>query len=219
MAPPPAGSCRPGRVISASRLSQAAGEHPDPRFNPRAQAVLVQQLAWDPGITLMASGVRHLRRLSRCLAGAAVLGAMGAGAAQPQAITPERPNSFTLSPMTGLHEPVVEALLYNPPVDEFTWKPLDKPEATTQKLEPSLVLRGKGLPDGTYRLTYRIESGEKLLHADAGEVSAAYGGFELGLPRAASTRRPHGSPTPSRARTGRPFAARRRSASPGSGGR
>jgi hypothetical protein len=131
-----------------------------------------------PGTTPRAGGERRLR-LSRCLAGAAVLGVMGAGAARPQAITPERPNSFTVSPLTGLREPVVEALLYNPPVDEYAWKPLDKPEATTEKLEPSLVLRGKGLPDGTWRLTYRIESGEKLLHAGAGEVSVAYGGFEL----------------------------------------
>jgi hypothetical protein len=131
-----------------------------------------------PGTTPVAAHERRLRGLSRCLAAAAAL-VMGAGAAPPQAIAPERPNSFTLSPLTGLHEPVVEALLYNPPVDEVTWRPLDKPEATTEKLEPSLVISGKGLPDGAYRLTYRIEGGKKLLHAGAGDVSVAYGGFEL----------------------------------------
>jgi hypothetical protein len=92
---------------------------------------------------------------------------------------PGRPNSFTLSPLAGLHEPVVEALLYNPPVEEVTWRPLDGSEPITKKVEPSLVIRGSGVPDGTYRLTYGIESGEELLHRGAGEVSVADGGFEL----------------------------------------
>jgi hypothetical protein len=120
-------------------------------------------------------------RSRRHLAGAAILLALGAGAspAQPQATTPGGPNSFTASPLTGFHEPVVEALLYNPPVDEYTFRRLDKPETITRKLEPSLVISGKGLPDGTYRLAYRIESGEKLLHAGTGEVSVAYGNLEL----------------------------------------
>jgi hypothetical protein len=135
----------------------------------------------DPRVTPMAVGKRHLRGPSRHLAGVAIFWALGAGAspAQTQTIAPGAPNSFTASPLTGFREPVVEALLYNPPVDEVTWKPLDKPETSTRKLEPSLVISGKGLPDGTYRLTYRIESGEKLLHAGAGEVSVAYGNLEL----------------------------------------
>jgi len=120
-----------------------------------------------------------LRGLSRSLAGAAVLVFLGAGAAQPQAVTPDRPNAFTLSPLTGLHEPVVEALLYNPPVDEVTWTPLDGSKPFAKKHEPSLVVSGRGVPDGAYRLTYRVQSGEKLLLADAGEVTATYGRFEL----------------------------------------
>ena len=135
----------------------------------------------DPRVTPMNRGERRLRGPSRHLAGVAVLWALGAGAspAQTQAITPGGPNSFTASPLTGFHEPVVEALLYNPPMDEVTWKALDKAETSTQKLEPSLVIGGKGLPDGTYRLAYRIERGEELLYAGAGEISVAYGGFEL----------------------------------------
>jgi hypothetical protein len=133
------------------------------------------------GITLRARGEPHLRGPSRHLAGAAVLWTLAASVspAQPQAIAPERPNTFTLSPLTGLHEPVVEALLYNPPVDEVAWRPLDGSEPVTKKLEPSLVIGGRGLPDGTYRLTYGIESGEEVLHRGAGEVSVAYGGFAL----------------------------------------
>lgn len=135
----------------------------------------------DPRATPMARGERHLRGPSRPLAAVAVSCALGAGAspARPQAIAPGGPSSFTVSPLTGFHEPVVEALLYNPPVDEVTWKPLDKPETTIRKLEPSLVVSGKGLPDGVYRLTYRIESGEKPLHEGAGEVSVARGSFDL----------------------------------------
>jgi len=132
-----------------------------------------------PGTSRMAGGERRLPGLSRHLAGAAVLAVLGAGAAQPQAITLDRPNSFTLSPFTGLQEPVVEALLYNPPVDEVTWTPVDGSKPFPQKYEPSLVISGWGVPDGTYRLTYRIERGETLLHADAGEVSVAHGRVEL----------------------------------------
>ncbi len=132
-----------------------------------------------PRTFLMAGAERPLRGLGRHLAGAVVLGILGAGAAQPQAITPDRPNSFTLSPFTGLHEPAVEALLYNPPVDEVTWTPLDGSKPVAKKHEPSLVISGWGVPDGTYRLTYRLEAGEKLLHADAAEVSVAHGRFEL----------------------------------------
>ena len=84
--------------------------------------------------------------------------------ARPQAIAPGAPNSFTVSGLAGLHEPVVEALLHNPPASEVTWRPLNEP-ARARKLEPSLVLRGKGLPDGAGRLTWRIEGGEKLLQA------------------------------------------------------
>jgi hypothetical protein len=135
----------------------------------------------NPRIRPMAPGERHLRGRGRSLAGAAVLWALGTGAspAQPQAITPEGPNTFTASPLAGFREPVVEALLYNPPVDEYTWKRLHQPETITKKLEPSLVVSGKGLRDGTYRLTYRIERGEEVLHAGSGEVSVVYGGFEL----------------------------------------
>ena len=135
----------------------------------------------NPRRTPMARGERHLGGLSRGLACAAILCALGASAspAQPQASTPDRTSSFTASPFTGFHEPMVEALLYNPPANEVPWKEPDKSETSTRKIEPSLVMSGKGLPDGAYRLTYRIESGEQLLHAGAGEVSVAYGGFEL----------------------------------------
>jgi len=124
---------------------------------------------------------RRLPGLGRHLVCAAILCALwaGAGPAQPQAGETGRTSSFTASPFTGFHEPFVEALLYSPPADEVLWKELDKPEPSKRKIEPSLVLSGRGVPDGAYRLSYQIESGKKSLYTGTGEVSATFGGFEL----------------------------------------
>jgi hypothetical protein len=45
----------------------------------------------------------------------------------------------------GFHHPLVEALLYNPPVDQIFGKYPYKPETVTKKLEPTLVLTGNGV--------------------------------------------------------------------------
>ncbi len=98
--------------------------------------------------------------------------------AQPQASPVAQTGAFTVSPLTGFYEPLVEAMLYNPPVDEVKWKDPDKPEPVAQKVEPSLVLSGRGMPDGTHKLSYQIEGGGKSLYAGAGEIKVKFGIFE-----------------------------------------
>jgi hypothetical protein len=175
---PHRGDCASDSAADSVAGGRFAARHVDEPGTPGGRTPMPRQTA-RPRISPMARGEGPLRGLSRSLAGAAVLGVLGAGVAEPQAMTLDRPNSFTLSPLTGLHEPVVEALLYNPPVDEVTWRPLDGSKPFTKKHEASLVISGRGVPDGTYRLTYRVEGGEKVLHAEAGEVSVAHGCFEL----------------------------------------
>ncbi len=84
--------------------------------------------------------------------------------------------TFTASPHAGFHEPMVEALLYNPPVAEVTQTYPYKREPDIVKLKPTLILSGRGLPEGAGTLTYRIEVGEKLLFKGSAEVSVLKGG-------------------------------------------
>jgi len=124
---------------------------------------------------------RYVHCLARALSCAAILLALASGSAvaQSQASQASRTSTFTASPFTGFHAPLVEAMLYNPPLDEVPWKDLDKPEPVVRKVEPSLVLNGRGLTDGTYRVSYHIESGEKSLYAGTSEIKAVFGVFEL----------------------------------------
>lgn len=86
-------------------------------------------------------------------------------------------NAFTAQPLAGFSEPQVEALLYNPPLEQYRWKELDA-EPVTRTLEARLVLFGRGFADGAYRLTYRIERAGEPLHSGTAEVTVAFGGFE-----------------------------------------
>ena len=140
-------------------------------------------MSWEepnPTITPAPEGPPGPRGPGSELVCAAMLCALWAGgsAAQPQAGVPGQAGSFTVSPLAGFHEPVVEAPLYNPPVDEVPWKEPGAPE-TMRKIKPSLIISASGLPDGAWRLTYRIESGETVLHAGtAGPVTTPHGRFE-----------------------------------------
>ena len=106
-----------------------------------------------------------------------------------QTSLPGQPNSITASPYAGFSGALVEALLYNPPREEYRWKDLDAEEPVTGRTKPGLVLFGRGLPDGVGRLTYRIEGAGKPLHSGAAEVTVIHGAFERaeelerGLPR------------------------------------
>jgi hypothetical protein len=96
-----------------------------------------------------------------------------------QPVAPARQNTFTASPFTGFSEPQVEALLYNPPAEEYRWKDLDANEPVTRTLKPLLLLFGRGFADGAIRITYRIESAGKSLHAGTSERRVFFGRFEL----------------------------------------
>jgi hypothetical protein len=86
--------------------------------------------------------------------------------------------TFTVSPLTGFPGPHVEALLYNPPVEEVPWKAPDQPETTSRKVDAVLVIYGKGLPDGIYELTYAIEAGgEKVVQAGI-PAEVVHGNYE-----------------------------------------
>ena len=85
--------------------------------------------------------------------------------------------TFTLSPLTGFNHPVMEALLYNPPAAEVTLTYPYKHEPKSVKLLPTLVLDGKGLPEGNGTLTVRIEDRDKLLFEGGIKVSVASGGM------------------------------------------
>jgi hypothetical protein len=57
-------------------------------------------------------------RLTGLVFAAAMLAFAGSG----------RQHTVTASPFTAFHEPAVEAFLYNPPLDEVTWKyPYNQP--------------------------------------------------------------------------------------------
>ena len=62
-----------------------------------------------------------------------------------------------VSPYSAFAEPIVNAYLYNPPVDEITLEYPYKDEVEIRKLEPTLTFEGKGLQDGRSSLMYRIE--------------------------------------------------------------
>jgi len=76
--------------------------------------------------------------------------------------------------------PTVEALLYNPTVDALVLKyPYNKP-VETETLKPELSLCGRGLPDGSFTLNYRIEAAGKVLAQGNTEVKVMFGWFEAG---------------------------------------
>jgi len=85
--------------------------------------------------------------------------------------------TFTLSPLAGFHEPIMEALLYNPPVDKVTETYPYKREPKTVDLLPTLVFSGRGLPEGNGTLTFRIEAREKTLFDGTIKVSVGKGGI------------------------------------------
>jgi len=85
--------------------------------------------------------------------------------------------TFTASPFAGLHEPMIEALLYNPSVSEVTQTYPYKRQPDHLKLEPVLHISGRGLPEGAATLTYHIEAGEKLLIKGTAEVTVFKGGI------------------------------------------
>jgi hypothetical protein len=84
--------------------------------------------------------------------------------------------TFTVSPLAGFHEPIMEALLYNPPVDKVTETYPYKREPKTIELLPTLVFSGRGMPEGNGTLTFRIEAGEKTLFDGTIKVSVDKGG-------------------------------------------
>ena len=93
--------------------------------------------------------------------------------------------TFTASPFTAFRGPSVEALLYNPPVDEISWTYPYKPGMTTRRIETRLVIFGKGFDDGRHKLTYKIAAGEETLHQDTVDISVTDHWFEkrITLPR------------------------------------
>ena len=91
------------------------------------------------------------------------------------------PRVFTASVYTGLHEPLVEALLYNPPVPEVEWIVPRKPGSTIRKVVPVLVLYARGLADGAATLRYGIDAGTTTLTSGTADVTVEHGGFELAV--------------------------------------
>lgn len=87
-------------------------------------------------------------------------------------------NSFMLSPYTAFTEPVINAYLYNPPIDKFTLTYLRKDEKETVNLDPALVCTGNGLPNNTYTFAYRIEGSHNTLDKGEVEVIVSHGWFE-----------------------------------------
>jgi hypothetical protein len=98
---------------------------------------------------------------------------------------PARARTYTAPPFAGWAGHAVEALLYNPPVDEVPWRDAGQTETRTRKVEPRFALCGNGLPDGAFTVSYRIEAGEKALHEGKAEVAVVNGWFEkdITLPR------------------------------------
>ena len=90
-------------------------------------------------------------------------------------------NSFMMSPYAAFTEPIVNAYLYNPSVDEITLKYPYKAEVETEKIEPVLICTGNGLQDGRFSLIYRIEGEGKILYGGKTEVEIAHGWFEVGI--------------------------------------
>ena len=77
--------------------------------------------------------------------------------------------------------PTADAFLYNPKADTMVWKyPYNKPTEIVP-LKPTLALFGKGFPNGSLALTYRVEAGEKVLHQGTADVKIENGWFELGV--------------------------------------
>lgn len=133
---------------------------------------LVLNLPKDVNESLRASANEHGdRTLTQIRGFMAILVALALAA--PCAVA----QTFTASPFTGFHEPIVEALLYNPPVAEVTETYPYKREPNTVRLEPTLLLIGRGLPEGAGSLTYRIEAGEKLFLKGTAEISVLKGGI------------------------------------------
>jgi hypothetical protein len=95
-----------------------------------------------------------------------------------EASAPPRPRTYTAPPFAGWAGHTVEALLYNPPVDEVPWRDAGTTEVRTRKIEPRFGLCGSGLPDGAFVVRYRIEAGDKALHEDKAEVTVVNGWFE-----------------------------------------
>lgn len=87
-------------------------------------------------------------------------------------------NSFMVSPYSAFAEPIVNAYLYNPLVDEITLKYPYKAEVETKKLEPTLTFAGRGLQDGRSSLIYQIEGESKVLYEGKTEVEIANGSFQ-----------------------------------------
>lgn len=85
--------------------------------------------------------------------------------------------TFTLSPLTGFNQPVIEALLYNPPTAQMTLTYPYKHEPKTVRLLPTLVVDGRGLPKGNGMLTLRVEDRDKLLFEGTIKVSVKSGGM------------------------------------------
>jgi hypothetical protein len=96
-------------------------------------------------------------------------------------VTPPPPQVFTPSAYTGLHEPLVEALLYNPPVPQVEWTVPRKPGSTIRKVAPVLVLYARGLPDGPATLTYGIDTGTAKRVSGSEAVTVEHGGFEIAV--------------------------------------
>lgn len=115
-----------------------------------------------------------------------VVAQMAAPAAvQPPLASQTSSYQLTASVYTGFEEPIVEALLYNPPVDEARWALPYKPGPTTRKVEPVLLIYARGIPDGKRTLTYHIGGTEKSLLEGTEEVTVANGMLETAvtLPR------------------------------------
>ena len=87
-------------------------------------------------------------------------------------------NSFTVPRYTAFSEPVVNAYLYNPEVDEISLRYPFREEVESKKLEAILVLSGSGLPDGPFRLVYKIQRDGKTLYEEASIAEVHKGWFE-----------------------------------------
>ena len=100
---------------------------------------------------------------------------------------PETPAPvFTASLYAGLHEPLVEALLYNPPVPHVEWREPRKPGSTTRQVAPVLVLYARGFTDGPATLRYGIDAGAATLKSGSMDVRVERGGFEIAITLAAT---------------------------------
>ena len=86
--------------------------------------------------------------------------------------------AFTVSRYTSLHESLVSAYLWNPPVDDIEIRYPFKDDIDREALKPALVIAGSGLRNGRSTLEYAIEAQGRRLEAGTVPVEIESGWFE-----------------------------------------